>query len=163
MIERNRLHRTASAARAFLEPVWPLWHAARGTAPAVPSQWTCGRSSLFLQRVLSEDLGVASVWVCGTPRYAEDAEELGPYGFLRDGRWRSHAWVVAEDWIVDITADQFGAAPVIVSPFSDERYGRGPEDTATDESKQRRHQTVAGLWPLWLTSQERATLYAADR
>ncbi|HWK39947.1 MAG TPA: hypothetical protein VNR88_13605 [Hyphomicrobium sp.] len=34
------------------------------------------------------------------------------------------------DWIVDITADQFGSAPVVVAPACDPRQGAGPRDTA---------------------------------
>lgn len=145
------MHRLALSARAFLEPVWIRWHEARDQhVPLVLSTNTCGRSSLFLRDVLRHE-GYAARWVNGVPRPAEDAPCFGPYGFFAGQRWESHAWVVCEGQIIDITADQFGAEPVIVTSLSDSRYSAGPEDTAYPEAVQARFDAVASVWPEWLS------------
>lgn len=154
----SRLEAIARAVRLFLEPVWPDWQIARGYDPSLGAKWTCGRSALFLQRVVREDFAIEARWISGTPRLAEDAPELGPYGFLCDGRWESHAWVEADGFILDVTADQFGAPPVVVTARPDSRYGEGTGDTASPDSLARRHQTVEALWPVWLASEMRRSV-----
>ncbi|GGC92336.1 hypothetical protein [Chelatococcus reniformis] len=153
-----QLMRVATAVRTFLEPTWDIWHASSERREP-PSRGTCGRSSLFLQRVLGEDFAVLSRWTSGTPRLAADAPNLGPYGF-HDGRaWQAHAWLVAGAWIVDVTADQFGAPPVIVAARDDPRYGAG-NDTAPARARTARRQAVDRLWPHWTTSVPRHGLRA---
>jgi hypothetical protein len=144
---------TARAVRAFLEPVWPEWHRAwGGDRPDVPSRWTCGRTSLFLQQVLADDTGLEATWASGTPRHGPDQPEIGPFGFFTGDRWESHAWVEVErTWIVDLTADQFGAAPIIVTTIADPRYGKGDGDTALPEFREARARAVAILRPRWQT------------
>lgn len=157
MIQRDAYEIAAGTVRAFLEPVWGQWHAASAVAPDIPSRWTCGRSSWFLQRVFEDDLGLPAVWKSGTPRHSPSEPDLGPYGFDAGGRWESHAWVVVDIWLIDITADQFGAAPVIVTSIADPRYSEGA-DTALPEYQARRQDSVDGLWPIWLASGLRAAL-----
>ena len=124
------LFRLAADARKFLKPAWVRWRQSRGElVPATPSTNTCGRSSLFLRDVLRAE-GFSAEWANGVPRRNEGGAEAGPFGFFSGQRWESHAWVVTDDFILDITADQFGAAPVIVTPISDPRYRAGYEDTA---------------------------------
>lgn len=148
----GRLIAIAGAARAFMEPVWADWHRdGGGNCPPIPSQSTCGRTALFLQRALVED-GFCAHWANGIPRASEEGPQLGPFGFFDGASWRSHCWVKAEGWIVDITADQFGAAPVIVVPVTDPRYGERTFDAASPEHISRRIRQVDGLWPLWLAA-----------
>ncbi|MGO4683474.1 hypothetical protein [Hyphomicrobium sp. 2TAF46] len=149
MIER--LHRVAVAARDFLEPVWLEWHRAWAPGvpdPAIPSTHTCGRTSLFLQEILGLE-GLHAEWASGVPRLAEMGPEIGPYGFFAGGRWEGHAWVECAGWIVDITADQFGADPVIVTPTTDSRYKRGTGDTALPEFARRRREAVDAILTGW--------------
>lgn len=136
---------TATTVRAFLEPAWRHWQP--GAEP--PSKNTCGRSSLFLQRVLV-DRGYEARWTNGIPRLAEDAPDLGPFGFFGGARWESHAWVECDGFIVDVTADQFGAPPVLVTPATDPRYGALTMDTASPEAVAARHRAIEGLWRDWL-------------
>jgi hypothetical protein len=144
--------------RAFLEPRWPAWHENRGhVVPKIPSTNTCGRSSLFLLLVLG-DLGFASQWASGIPR-REHGTELGPHGFFSSIRWESHSWVECESWIIDVTADQFGGPRWIVTDVQDPRYGRGSEDTASDEAKALRLRDVEAIWPDWLESFQRQRIY----
>jgi len=120
----------AVSTRRFIEPVWHDWHRARdGEIPGVASRHTCARTSLFLVKVLHRE-GLPAEWMSGIPRLSDEGPDLGPFGFFVDGSWQSHAWVRGGDWIVDITADQFGSAPVVVAPACDPRYGAGPRDTA---------------------------------
>lgn len=124
----------AITARQFLERVWPHWHAKLGLNPAIPSTGTCGRSSLFLQRVLQDDHGIASAWVTGR--------------FIRDGASDKHSWIEAAGFIIDITGDQFGLEPIIIVPVGDARYRAGA-DGALPEFKVKRERDVTSVWPDW--------------
>ncbi len=144
-----RLTEIATAARAFITPVWREWHAAWGDEqPSIASQNTCGRTSLFLVTVLRHE-AIDAQWKTGVPRPAPEGPELGPYGVLVNGRWESHAWVEAAGWIIDITADQFGAPPVIITPIGDNRYRPGDEDTALPRYIANRQKAVDDIWPRW--------------
>jgi hypothetical protein len=158
---QNRLLHIATNVRAFLEPVWPKWHQARGMAvPDIPSSNTCGRSSLFLTHVL-HDLRLPSEWANGIPRDEEGAN-LGPYGFFSGSRWESHSWAECEGYVIDVTADQFGGPPVIVTPTNDPRYGEHTQDAASEEAKRRRQHDVEAIWPMWLEAPERRHLLYID-
>lgn len=39
-----------------------------------------------------------------------------------NGAWHAHYWLTDGQWIYDITAAQFGDAPVLIVPASDPRY-----------------------------------------
>ncbi len=84
------------------------------------------------------------------PRLTEDGPDVGPYGFFFSHRWKSHAWVECEGWIVDITADQFGADPIIVTPVADPRYGKGDADTALPEYVLTRTKAVNAILLSWV-------------
>lgn len=151
MDQEPELFRLASTVRAFLEPVWVRWRHARGEpVPTIPSSKTCGRSSLFLRNALRLE-GYPAEWANGIPRFTEDSAELGPFGFFNGRRWESHAWVVSGNVILDITADQFGAHPVIVTSTSDTRYQTGSGDTAAPDAIRARHEAVEALWHEWLS------------
>lgn len=139
-IERaeSRLFHIACNVRGFLEPVWLEWHTARGgDIPAPLSRATCGRSSMFLSRVLRAQ----------SPR---DACTRGYFGFHAGRDWLSHAWVESGEWIVDITADQFGYEPVIVTGCGDPRYQKGVDDHVCSEFIQAHRRAVDRLWSRWL-------------
>ncbi|GLK86295.1 hypothetical protein [Ancylobacter defluvii] len=157
---RQRLHEIATAARSFLEAIWPEWHAAWGETPMVMSRGTCGRSSLFLIGILQEH-GLPAHWVSGTPRLGDDEPEVGPHGFFDGRQWQAHAWVRQHDMIIDVTADQFGAAPVLVVAATDRRYAEGCGDTALPEFAAVRQKAVVALLPRWHASPQRAILPAA--
>jgi len=155
---RHALTAAATAARSFIEPVWGDWHDAwGGPRPSPLSRNTCGRSSLFLVKVLAHQ-GLAAEWKSGTPRLSEAGPEVGPFGFRPADRWESHAWVQAGGFIVDITADQFGHAPVIVVPVGDGRYSPGERDTALPVDVENRARAVAAIWESWLHVRELQTL-----
>ncbi len=160
MSRETDLWAVARAVHAFLEPVWPEWHRAwGGQQPVMPSQWTCGRSSLFLQKVLNEDLAIPAQWVSGVP---QEGSEMKSIGFFTGSRWEGHAWVeVQQGWIIDITADQFGADAIIVTRDGDARYCKGESDTALPVFVANRQRAVAELWPHWQASPLRTGLMAA--
>lgn len=158
MSRQSELFTIASAVRSFLEPVWLEWHEAWGEVPAISSRWVCTRSSLFLQKVLRDDFGLAASWKSGTPRLRPDGPEFGGYGFLTPRGWESHAWVEAEGWILDMTLDQFGASPVVVTAATDPRYSAGDGPSALPEFSAARTQAVEELWPKWLASDLRQSV-----
>ncbi|KQW39747.1 MULTISPECIES: hypothetical protein [unclassified Ensifer] len=147
--ELAAIRNLATAAHLFVEPIWLEWNSAwNGDAPVTPSQWTCGRTSLFLSRALAAE-GFEASWASGTPRLSSSGPELGDFGFLSDAGWQSHAWVECGNVIVDITADQFGAPPVHIVDRYDRRYSKGDRDTALPEFIRACQRAVDEIWPRW--------------
>jgi hypothetical protein len=95
----TELRRIASAVRAIIEE-YASAHDHDIMFQSFP-RGTCGPVSELLGRYLVEVARLDAGYVC--------AEWLG------DG---SHAWIEVDGIIVDITADQFGQAPVIVTRHS---------------------------------------------
>ncbi|WP_234803925.1 hypothetical protein [Ensifer adhaerens] len=93
--------------------------------------------------------GLDADWVSGTPRSAPTGPEIGPFGFFCGKSWQSHAWVECGDFIVDITADQFGASPVLVVDSTDNRYNKGSRDVALPQFVLARQRAVDAIWPRW--------------
>jgi hypothetical protein len=113
----------------FLQPHWERWHREWGPPfPNVASQWTCTRSAAFLAFALKED-GLAAFFTSGRP--GSNAVDGDGCGFRTADRWEGHAWVICGRHIVDITADQFGQAPVLISGASDQRYRSGCNESTT--------------------------------
>lgn len=68
--------------------------------------------------------------------------------FTADG-WMGHAWVEANEFLVDITADQFGHAPVIVSPASNPTYRPARDEANTLTATKNAAVAIDEIWPLW--------------
>lgn len=98
--------------RSFLETKWD------NTNPL--SQ--CIRTTYFLQKILGGK--IAGGWVSSNPL----ASDKG--GFKdQNGKWNFHYWLVLDNQIVDLTADQFGESPIIITSIKDHRY----HSTATSQ------------------------------
>lgn len=145
----------AEAARSFLLPHWRAWHELWGPpAPARLSQWTCVRSSIFLTRSLKR-YGVGATYQSGRPVSGAPNEAISAVGVLSASGWVSHAWVEAEGYLIDITADQFGQAPIILSSTDNPAYRKG------DCPKVQLSPTPAGviavdeIWPAWCANTDR--------
>jgi hypothetical protein len=140
----RRLFLIALQARAFLEPAWLEWHASSGgDIPAPLSRSTCGRSSLFLKRVLQ------------TLNPFPGVEPRATFGFHAGNEWKSHAWVEIGGHIIDLTADQFGDEPVIVTARPDPRYQKGVCDSDYPEFVRAHRRAVERLWARWQASSGR--------
>jgi hypothetical protein len=138
---RDALERIAGDVRRFLEGVWPEWHRLRGRPLPDPlSLGTCQTSSLFLATALRKHGFEARVEQGNDPARDE--------GYFHDGVWHGHAWVSCGDWIVDVSADQFGRPPVSFAPLDDPGYGRGT-DTAYESAKRQRAALVASALESW--------------
>lgn len=147
----------ASAARQFMEPVWHHWHQSRGrTVPHPTSRYTCGRTSLFLRDVLRHE-GHRAEWMSGTPYAGGSGAPDAACGFYSGTRWEGHAWVISGDTIIDITADQFGGDPVLITSVSDIRYV-GSIDLAAPDAIKARREAVAALWPDWVAFRSKSDL-----
>ena len=111
----------AHEARVFLEPHWAAWHSKSGSLEGrrTMSDGTCGRSSQFLRELLKAE-GYDAELVFGSPVECD-------CGYLSEAGWRGHGWVVVAEpaCLIDLTADQFGAPPVIITAPDDPRYRRG--------------------------------------
>src|SRR5690606_4098612 len=125
-----------AAVRTFLEPRWRSWKTERipwvleGVARPL-SENMCRFSALFLAHVLEREVG--GTWHvdggCSEPPDRADLLDVDPErapGGMADieGGWRGHYWVVDDGWstILDITADQFGWPPVLITDAEDRRY-----------------------------------------
>ncbi|MHC2107820.1 hypothetical protein [Methylobacterium sp. CM6246] len=138
------LHRIVHAARVYLELHWPAWHARWGPPPpACASQWTCVRSSLFIQKSLAH-ANISAVIVSGVPTSRDRC------GFFDGLTWNSHAWVRTNQTIVDVTADQFAAAAVIITAISDGRYQEGIGTEARLPVGTSPIRAVDAIWPTWV-------------
>ena len=116
------LYAMATTARTFLAPHWTRWHEVWGqSSPTVASQWTCVRSSLFLMKALGR-CGIDARLESGQPMKRASGVVSEDCGLFTAGGWMGHAWVEANGFVIDITADQFGHAPVIVIPANDAIY-----------------------------------------
>lgn len=141
MAERQALTDLAEALRAFMPDIWRAWHAEDGHEPPSPlSAGTCGRTSLLLQKILLAK-GRSALWRTGRGVQA--------HGFFDGRRWRSHSWVECEGFVLDITADQFGAPPVIVTAAGDRRYRADEVDPAFPERRERRERAATAALALW--------------
>ncbi len=137
----RRLFLIALQARSFLEPVWLDWHTSRGgDIPTPLSRSTCGRSGLFLKRVLQAEY----------PAPGGGGPPQAYFGFHAGSDWQSHAWVETGNWIIDLTADQFGDEPVIVATRPDPRYQKGVCDSAFPEFVRAHRRAVEKLWSRWV-------------
>ena len=141
------LVRWGRAVRQFLIPHGREWRLPTSSRGEPLSSGTCGRSSLLLTRVLQNELALDARWACGSP--GEDG--TSPHGYFDGSGWRGHAWVIVGQRIVDVTADQFGDPPVVVTSASDARYAEGP-DLALAEHKASRIVTAERLFSLWLAA-----------
>lgn len=138
------IRRLAGEVRAFLEPHWAVWHRRAGSPGGrrTLSEGTCGRSSRFLYELLRSK-GVSAETEFGSPVECD-------CGFFTERGWKGHGWVLchAPECIIDLTADQFGAAPVIVTAPDDPRYRAG-NDVAAPEWIIERQRIAAELMQHW--------------
>jgi hypothetical protein len=93
--------------------------------------------------------GHAAEWVSGTPYAGRSGVPDAACGFYSGAQWEGHAWVVSGDIIIDITADQFGCDPIVITTISDTRYVRSV-DLADRAAMKARNEAVAALWPEWM-------------
>lgn len=112
--------------RAFLLPHWRdkallTLHAQTSLASTpvnTPDKGMCRFTAAYLQAVLKQrgfNLAIAggSPW---PPTYPTG-------GFLAsDGQWYGHYWLTDGQYIFDITASQFGAEDIVITPIDDPRY-----------------------------------------
>ncbi len=139
-----RLERLAQEVRAFLASHWAEWHREAGSPEGrrTLSTGTCGRTSRLLVEVL-RDAGFEARMAFGCPIGCD-------CGYCVGHVTRGHVWVVVRDpaRIVDITADQFGDAPVIITGMDDPRYHEG-HDRTEPEWIEDRERVTRRLMPLW--------------
>lgn len=146
-----------STVRKFLEPLWIKTHEAWADEPipTPPSKYMCRYSCLFLQRVL-KDAGYGDWRIClGRPLSPElEGTSQGQYGYRSsDGKWYDHAWLTKDDILLDITADQYGDPPVIISSSASGKYNANiPEDYVSTKLKvlEKRVDTWVYEWQAYL-------------
>jgi len=130
--------------RAFLEPQWERWHQKSGSPEGrrTMSEGTCGRSSRFLYAVLKAE-GFDAEMAFGSPVECD-------CGYNSPEGWKGHCWIEVRDpaCLIDLTADQFGAAAVIVTSLDDPRYIRG-QDVAGPGWRAERQRLAKAMMKQW--------------
>ena len=144
----------ASDCRRFLEPHWLETHKSWGEETPDPfSRWMCRYSSIFLALVFHERLGSGWTIVGGRPQLQLNATPQGAVGiFATNGTWNDHCWLEGNGLVVDITADQFGYPPVIVTVVDDIRYEANLcERDIESDLRKLRHRPTSWLtaWRTW--------------
>lgn len=139
------LTQLAHEVRAFLEPQWEQWYHKAGSPEGrrTISEGTCGRSSRFLYEVLKAE-GYDAEMAFGSPVECD-------CGFNAPEGWKGHVWVEVRDpaCLIDLTADQFGAAAVIVTTRDDPRYVRG-HDVAGPGWRAERQRVAKVMMKQWV-------------
>lgn len=120
----NELFHYCGRVRSFLELRWQEKHLTWETEiPKVLSAFMCRYTSIFLQQVLAYDLHVMTIIVGGRPMRELHGTPRGKYGFIDCYNCcYDHCWLETKHLIIDLTADQFGDLPIIITPKKDCRY-----------------------------------------
>ncbi len=139
----------ATTARMFLLPHWSRWHQLWGPPlPTAASQWTCVRSSVFLMRAFHR-CGIEARLQSGQPPMKAPGIAGEDCGLFTADGWMGHAWVEANGCVIDITADQFGDAPVIVAPASDPKYRPARDEAYRLTPTGNGMAAIDEIWPSW--------------
>jgi hypothetical protein len=99
--------------RQALEGFWRQWAEEKNRPNAASGATMCRYSAAFVSDLLGWGWRVKG----GAPHHDGDSA-----GFFDGSAWHPHHWVSDGYWIVDLTADQFGADKIIVTTVSDPRY-----------------------------------------
>ena len=120
----DRLFHYCDRVRSFLELRWLEKHLTwEEERPKVLSALMCRYTSIFLQQVLAKDLDIMTIIVGGRPIRELHGTPRGKYGFVDSQNcWYDHCWLESKHLIIDLTADQFGDLPIIITPKRDCRY-----------------------------------------
>lgn len=149
IVHRMMLFAVATTARNFLLPHWSRWHHLWGPPlPAMASQWTYVRSSIFLVKVLHR-YGIDAKLQSGQPPKEAPIIASEKCGLFTADGWMGHAWVEANGFVVDITADQFGHAPVIVTPADDTTYQPSRNEAHRLTATENGIAAIDEIWPSW--------------
>ena len=110
--------------RPFLELRWQEKHLTwQQDIPDILSSFMCRYTSIFLQQVLAMERNINTIIVGGRPIRELHGTPYGKYGFIdRHHCWYDHCWLETKHLIIDLTADQFGDLPIIITPKRDRRY-----------------------------------------
>jgi hypothetical protein len=99
--------------RAALEGYWAAWAEEKGRPEAATGATLCRFTAAFLVRMLKGRWRVKG----GEAYLPGDAA-----GFFDGKNWHGHYWVTDGQRIVDLTANQFGADPIVITTANDPRY-----------------------------------------
>lgn len=99
--------------RTALEGYWAAWAKEKNRPEVATGATMCRFTAPFLVRILGKKWYVAG----GQANFAGD-----PAGFFDGKKWHGHYWVTDGERIVDLTAHQFGAEPIVLTTSADPRY-----------------------------------------
>jgi hypothetical protein len=105
--------------REYLEQCWSAWAQEMNKPENAGGKNMCRFTAAFLAAVLGAPWRAAG----GGCLYELETEEVVSVGGFFDGAaWQAHYWVTDSARIVDLTAGQFGAEPILVTSTNDPRY-----------------------------------------
>jgi len=102
--------------RKFLEEKWKEWRSTRNI-PDEGAKNMCKFSSVFLQEILGDDWDVVGGYADPT-EFDPDVINNMPGGFFDGKDYHGHMWIESGDALIDLTADQFGAASIIMTTYA---------------------------------------------
>lgn len=108
--------------RQFLVPKWIAWGQSHGKEVTERGEGMCRFTAAFLANALGRGWRFSG----GTPDiyHPEQGWIDRPHGggFWTGSGWEAHHWVTNGALIVDLTASQFGAPQVLITPKTDPRF-----------------------------------------
>jgi hypothetical protein len=149
MDKENSLEVFLQDVRRFLEPIWVKTHKSWDDEPMPdpPSKYMCRYSCLFLQQLLQQyGYGQWSIELGRPPSPDLNGTKEGKFGYYAKDGWYDHAWLVKDGVIIDITADQYGDAPIIISSITSSKYNANlSEDNAAMDLKKLKKRAVSWI------------------
>ena len=124
--------------RHFLETIWHETHSEWKPEenPEIISTYMCRYTCIFLKEIIKREYGIIPEIKSGRPEAVElNGTPQGKYGYKDNaGNWHDHSWLLIENKIIDLTADQFGGNEVILTDVSNENYNPSLDQKVFDES-----------------------------
>jgi hypothetical protein len=119
------LHPRLIVLRTALEGYWAAWAEEKGRPEAASGATMCRFTAAFLVELLGWPWRVA-----GGDDYGDD--NLG--GFFDGTEWHAHYWVTDGLRIIDLTANQFGGPPIVLTNVNDARYSENYEQEDLEDA-----------------------------
>lgn len=108
--------------RTFLTQKWIEWGNERNRSVTKDGEGMCRFTSAFLLGLLGKGWRFAGGYPSDYHWGEQKMIDL-PKGFFDGSQWHAHHWITNGKVIIDLTASQFGAEEIIVTPESDKRFG----------------------------------------
>lgn len=105
--------------REYLQECWKAWASEKNKPENADGKNMCRFTAAFLARLLGKPWRA----VGGGCMYDFAGNRVISVGGFFDGEtWQPHFWITDGKRIIDLTAHQFGAEPIVITTVDDPRY-----------------------------------------